>query len=366
MKTTTLKRILLILLVVAVATQLTGCGAIKKFFRHPFSFWKDHPDDATLVIPEDLGDTAAFAAGEADTGATVADSTVVLIGPGAQAADSAALAAPDTRAVTATRPTATTPARPGSRPDTRTARPGSVTTVRPPASAGPVTTTFRTVSHRAFRAGEKLTYAISYLGMTAGYFTMEVKTTTYNNRPCYQIISEARTTSGIEWIYRMRDRLVSYVDRAGLFTWRYEKHIDESSDNKQEIFEFNQSTHVLRKPDGGTENIPLYCQDVISAIYFMRAQALQVGGTYTMPCYDGRKLYDLVVRVPKLEVIEVGGTEIPCLMVTPLLKFQGAFRTRGQINMWVTNDERHIPVKMQSSIAVGSFVAELVKVEYTQ
>ena len=98
-----LKKIVLLLLVLALATQLTGCAAIKKFFRHPFSFWQDHPEDATLFIPADAGDTAAFSA---DAG----DSDAVMVGPAAQAADSAAVAA-DTRApaaaTAATRPAAT-------------------------------------------------------------------------------------------------------------------------------------------------------------------------------------------------------------------------------------------------------------------
>lgn len=362
-----LKRTVLILLVLALALQLGGCSAIAKFFRHPFSFWQDHPEDEEhLVIPDDLTDTGALAPLTEDTG-------VVVAGPAAAAADSAALAAAETgteteAATAAAPPAAAAETRPAAaaRP-TANNRPGTTAARPAPAPARPApTTSFRTVNHTAFRAGERLTYAVSYLGITAGHFTMQVNETNYNGRPCYQVVSEARSASGIEWMYRMRDRLVSYIDRAGLFSWRYEKHIDESSDRKTEIFEFDQRAHRLKKPDGGTEDIPAYCQDVLSAMYYVRAQNLQVGSTFTIPCYDGRKLYDMVVRVLKLEVITVSGTQMPCLLVTPLLKFQGAFRSRGQINMWVTNDHRHIPVKLESRIAVGAFTAELTRVEYTR
>ena len=372
-----MRRLLLILLVVLLATQLTGCGAIQKFFRHPFSFWQDHPEDETLLIPDDAGDTGALAATEPLAGDT--ETAAVALGPAAQAADSAAMAAAadtpaagepvlaaDTPAPAATAGRADTPVVTAGRTDTRPARPAAGRTDTRPARPAALTSSFRTINNNAFRAGEKLTFAIKYLGMTAGYFTMELHPTTYNNRPCFKIVSEARTASGIEWMYRMRDQLVSYIDRTGLFSWRYEKHIEESSDNKREFFDFDQVNHQLRKPDGSTEAIPPYCQDVMSAIYYVRAQNLAVGNTFTIPCYDGRKLYDLVVRVLKLEVIDVGGTRFPALLVTPLLKFQGAFRSRGQINMWVTNDARHIPLRLESRIAVGSFVADLIKVEYTQ
>ncbi len=358
-----LKKTVLILLVLALALQLGGCSAIAKFFRHPFSFWQDHPEDEIhLVIPDDLTDTATVLPAAEDTG-------VVVAGPAAAAADSAAQAvAVDTATAAVVAAAETQPAPAAETRPVAVARPAPTPARPAPVPARPAqTTSFRTVNNNnAFRAGERLTYAVSYLGITAGHFTMTVNETNYNGRPCYQIVSEARTASGIEWMYRMRDRLVSYIDRAGLFSWRYEKHIDESSERKTEIFEFDQRAHRLKKPDGSFEDIPAYTQDVLSAMYYVRAQNLQVGSTFTIPCYDGRKLYDMVVRVLKLEVITVSGTQMPCLLVTPLLKFQGAFRSRGQINMWVTNDHRHIPVKLESRIAVGAFTAELTKVEYTR
>jgi len=347
-----IKKIGLLILIIILATQMTGCSSIKKFLRHPFSFWKDHPEDQTLIIPDiGEGDTVAMAA--------LSDTVPVTIGPVAAAAeDTSVMPEPEPE------PEPEPVPEPEPEPEPEPAPAPTPAPTPTPAPSPPRTTAFRHVDNQAFRVGEKLYYDIKYLGMTAGQFTTEVtEVTNWHNRPCYRIVSEARSAGAVEWMYRMRDRLVSYIDQTGLFSWRYEKHIDESNEEKTEIFEFDQINHTISKNNGPAENISAYCQDVLSALYYVRAQPLNVGDRFVIPVYDGRKLYDLDVRVAKREVIDVGGGQFPALMVTPLLKFQGVFRQRGQLHIWVTDDVRHIPLLMKSQIVVGSFTAVLTKVE---
>ena len=44
----------------------------------------------------------------------------------------------------------------------------------------------------------------------------------------------------------------------------------------------------------------------------------------------------------------------------PVLVGDGLFKAKGKLTIWVTDDARHMPVKMQSKIPVGSIKAELV------
>ena len=56
-----------------------------------------------------------------------------------------------------------------------------------------------------------------------------------------------------------------------------------------------------------------------------------------------------------------------CLVIEPKLKNEGIFKQSGKITIWVSDDAYKIPVKLESAVAFGSFVAvlkEAVNVPY--
>ena len=44
-------------------------------------------------------------------------------------------------------------------------------------------------------------------------------------------------------------------------------------------------------------------------------------------------------------------------------KYEGVFMNKGEIFIWLTDDKRKIPVLMKSTIAIGSIVSTLTKME---
>ncbi len=46
-------------------------------------------------------------------------------------------------------------------------------------------------------------------------------------------------------------------------------------------------------------------------------------------------------------------------MVKPLLKSEGIFMRKGDVYIWLTDDDRKIPVKMKSKVKVGAVNAVL-------
>ncbi|MFH1239473.1 MAG: DUF3108 domain-containing protein, partial [bacterium] len=71
----------------------------------------------------------------------------------------------------------------------------------------------RKITNEAFRVGEKLTFAIRWGLITAGYATMEVRgITDGGNGRVYEIVSEAKTSSFFDVFYTVRDTVKSYID----------------------------------------------------------------------------------------------------------------------------------------------------------
>jgi hypothetical protein len=48
------------------------------------------------------------------------------------------------------------------------------------------------------------------------------------------------------------------------------------------------------------------------------------------------------------------------------MRFQEILRQKGEVLIWVTNDDRRLPLRMRTSITVGSIEAKLIEVKGRQ
>ena len=108
-------------------------------------------------------------------------------------------------------------------------------------------------------------------------------------------------------------------------------------------------------------DVPAGHLSVIDAFLAVRQLHLQAGQTYRIPIFDSRKRYEIVVTVQnKREIlITPWGEKVSCLLVKPTLKTAGIFANRGQMTLWMTDDARHIPIKMMAKIKFGHIFARL-------
>jgi len=217
----------------------------------------------------------------------------------------------------------------------------------------------RSVQNDAFGVGESLEFSVGYGILKAGSATMQVRDVADSSgRPIYRIMTTATSNSFFDSFYPVRDTMRSFVDAQGVFSWRYEKHMREGDYRKDQVADFLQEQGIA--VDGrDTIAIPIYAQDVLSALYYVRTQPLAVGQSLRVPNMTDRKSYDLEVRVLAREKITTPAGEFNCLKVEPLLQAAGIFQHEGRITVWMTDDRLHLPVLMKSRIVVGAIHAEL-------
>jgi hypothetical protein len=70
------------------------------------------------------------------------------------------------------------------------------------------------------------------------------------------------------------------------------------------------------------------------------------------------------VQVLKKDRIKLPIGTFDTVIVKPLMQSEGIFNRKGEIYIWLTDDEKHIPVKMQTKVAVGSITATLIQGYY--
>jgi len=248
-------------------------------------------------------------------------------------------------------PSASTPCPSAETPGVPQAKPAA------PAACQPEERAYPCRPNPAFGPGERLTFSVEYFGVSAGFATLAVEDgPSMNDRPTLHLIASARTHPAFEWVFKVRDRIESFLDAQGLFSWRYEKHLREGSYSNDSVIIYDQPNRRVIKDQGRTVvPAPAWTQDVLSEFYFFRAMSFNVGDTLTIPVVaDDGKSYELLVKVLRKERVAVPAGTFNCLVVQPTLKFEGLFQQKGTINIWVTDDPRHVPVLIKTKIAIGT------------
>lgn len=225
---------------------------------------------------------------------------------------------------------------------------------------------FRKMENKAFKEGEKLTFDVKYGFVTAGIATMQVPAIKrISGRDAYHVTFEVNTVPSFDLFYRVRDRYETYIDKEGLFPWRFEQHIREGSYSRDFAAFFDQRKGKAKTSEGEYD-IPLYVHDIVSAFYFARTldySDMQVGDRVQLENFYKDKVHDLDVKYHGKETITVPAGRFDCIIVEPLVREGGLFKSEGNIIVWLTDDDIKMPVRVKTKVVVGAIDADLTSYE---
>jgi hypothetical protein len=232
-----------------------------------------------------------------------------------------------------------------------------------PASRGPAAAApMRTARPVPFSPGETLTYEVSWSSaLTAGGATLSVK----DKKPsygsdAYYIVAEGRPTPLLSKLYDLYYKADTLLDVYSLLPQRASVYSEEGKRSRLKVTTFDQAarkaqyevqTRTLVKKELA---IPAYSQDGLAALYVLRAIALKPGDKFSMPICDAGEVYTAQITVGGVETVKSGIGDVRAWKITPVVpagKAGGATR----LSLWLTDDPRRLPVRMQAQLAVGSF-----------
>jgi len=220
----------------------------------------------------------------------------------------------------------------------------------------------RTIKQKAFVVGERLVFDVGYSFITAGEAVMSIpKIDTIQGRPSYQILFTVKSTPTFSWIFKVEDRYETYMDVEGLFPWKFSQRIREGSYSRDFEAEFDQRNNIAKA--GGEEYpIPPYVQDIVSSFYFARTldySTMRPGEKTYLANFYKDTTYPLAIKFLGYQRLNVDAGKFDCVLVEPLITEGGLFKAEGRIIIWMTNDERRIPIKVSTQVAIGSIDSEL-------
>lgn len=228
-------------------------------------------------------------------------------------------------------------------------------------------------SNQAFGVGEILKFELSYEFVPAGEASLEVRAgEPVNGRETYFIESIAKSNSFVDVFFKVRDYNASQIDSKSLASVSFIQNLQEGH---YEVFRqtridyFSGSYEYKRQYKGkthvrvGTVTTPM--SDILSAFYYVRTLPLKPGEKYALQVFSDQSEYSLEIEVgPKLKTIKVPAGKFECLRVQPKVVGDAIFKAKeGKMTIWMSNDDKKLPVLLQSKVIIGSFDGELK--EYT-
>jgi len=214
--------------------------------------------------------------------------------------------------------------------------------------------------------GERLEFDGRWIGIPVGRGWIEVKgMVEVEGRRAYHIEAQGHSNEILSTIYPIHDVVHSYLDVETLKPLRFEKRQREGRYRAEEVVTFD---HAARQAsyqslvNGSTKTIalPETMQDLISALYWFRAQPLASDEPLSLQIYTDEKIYEtrLTVTRPLLLELLKRGT-FPCIVVEPHASFKGLLVKRGRIWAYLTADRYRLPLLVKATTPWGPMSAVL-------
>ena len=222
------------------------------------------------------------------------------------------------------------------------------------------------VGIQAFHPGETLTYDVSWSSMfSAGTVTMTVETEKLpDEREVLRFVVWGRSQGLVDKVFPVNDAVQSVFDPLLMQSLSYSLRESYGRKKRLRVTEFDHAnkTAVCRLNEDPPETlaIPDPVQDGLSLLYVLRTKEdLTTGRRMEIDVVDSGKNWTVEVSVLAREKVATLAGEFDTIKIRTYPKYHGVFTGKGEVFLWLTDDDRKVPVRMKSTLKVGSFVFEL-------
>lgn len=226
----------------------------------------------------------------------------------------------------------------------------------------------RKATNNAFGFGEKIKYKVKYslyLNVPVGEvdFTIKPDTAEVGNKKCYQITAEGKTYGFYDAFFKVRDKYETFMEVNSLLPLVSFRDVQEGGYKFNESIIFDHTKNIA-KTKKKTSKIPDNTLDVVSSLYYARTLNVTsntIGDTFYMNTFIDDSTHQIGLTLVGKETIKTDAGKFRCLKLKPLLIAGRIFKSEEEMTLWVTDDENHLPVRIESGISVGSIKADLAE-----
>lgn len=222
----------------------------------------------------------------------------------------------------------------------------------------------RMVNNEAFKAGEQIVYRIHYGIIDAGQATIKIQDSLVSilGKKTYHIVGTGVSTGVLNTVFKVNDRYETYIDTQALCPLMFVRRVDEGGFIIKQDMLFDQDYHVVNS-NGKRFKIPPYIQDMLSAFYYSRTfnyNNEQPGKIDSVVTFVDNQIWSLKIRFVRRDTITSSVGKICCLVFEPLVQKGRIFKHDNDLQVWISDDKNHIPIRAQANILVGSIRLDII------
>ncbi len=225
------------------------------------------------------------------------------------------------------------------------------------------------IKNNAFQPDEKITYKIFYsligIYVNAGSATFTISNEKLDNADVYHAVGEGSTNPKYDWIFKVRDRYETYLSVSNLQPVKFIRNVNEGKYSKHEEVAFNRQTNTAIT-NNGVYNVPANVQDAISTMYYVRNidyTHYKPGDKIAFSMFLNNKVYNMYIHYIGKEIIKTRYGKFNAIKLKPLLIKESVFDGGEKMTIWITDDQNHIPLRIESPITVGTIKIDVAKYE---
>jgi hypothetical protein len=219
----------------------------------------------------------------------------------------------------------------------------------------------------SFPAKQTLTYAVDWRVFPAATAVLHME----QDGTRQKLAVDAQTVSVINMIFRVNDKFQTIFDREKGCSQEFDKQTMEGrrqttstmkidyQTGRSILDEKNLTTGLSKHLEAG---VPSCVTDLLTGVFYASSQPMEVGKSFTMPVADPLKTVVVTMKVEAREELKTPAGSFKTVRVEPTAD-AGVVKNRGQIWIWYTDDERHLPVQMRARSFWGTITFRLASVE---
>ena len=212
--------------------------------------------------------------------------------------------------------------------------------------------------------GEHLEYTVRLAGLNSGTGVMEVVALdSMRGRPTWHLHFNIKGSTPFG-TYHVDDSYDSWMDVSSLNSLRFEQNLLEGGKLKRrnyDIFPAQRMFHQEGKEERVSVADPL---DDASFFFLVRTLPLEVGKEYSFEKYFDPNANPVVIRVVRRDTIDVPAGRFPAIVLQPTIKTNGLFSKDGHAEIWLSDDEHRILLRMDTHFSIIKLGLVLKKVTY--
>ena len=210
---------------------------------------------------------------------------------------------------------------------------------------------------------KKFNYQLEFENIAAGNAFISITESIHEENKILQLKSKIKTNRFIDFFYKIRDEINIDMNFTDFSLLKVLNKIREGKYKKTHHATVNtELMEVITK--GKRQSISKNIYSPLSIIFSLRNKILEDDDIYNYPVYSSGKIKDVNILVMGKENIRTPYGVYEAIILSPKsIDGKSAMKNKGDMKIWLTNDENRLPLKIEIKLKHGSILLLLDNIE---